>query len=234
MLHNHGPVGLRSWINEYDYIISGLSNFLELEYSDELVTPPKDQIMSVYHLVSMDRWGLFPNSLRVVFVFQDVYPTPGAACGVATASLNGRIQGTLGNLWKRLQETMPPGSIPTLKDGDIRGWCTQGVLLTNLAMTTREGIIRGHVGDWKDVTETLISWMSDTFPYLVFVFFGRDARILQSKVDGSKHTIITTSHPSGRGYYSGFHESNIFNEVNQALESRGYGTIDWSNYSYTP
>lgn len=234
MLLNHGPVGLRAWVQENDYMIDALSNFLELEYSDQRITPSKGQIMSSFHLVSMDPWTLFPNSLRVVFLFQDVYPTPGAACGVATASLNGHIQETLKNMWHRLKETSPPGSIPDLPNGDIRGWCTQGVLLTNVAMTTRERVIMGHMSEWKSFTESLLEWMSDTFPFLVFVFFGKEARALQSRIDGQKHKVITTSHPSGRGYYAGFHESNIFNEVNEALESKGYGTINWAGYSYKP
>ncbi len=230
----HGPVGLRAWVEENAYRIDAMSNFLELEYSDRPVTPPKGQIMSTFHLVSMDPWGLFPNSLRVVFLFQDVYPTPGAACGVATASLNGRVQETLANMWKRLQETSPSGSIPALENGDIRGWCTQGVLMTNVALTTREHTIMAHMFEWKGFTECLLDWISETFPFIVFVFFGKEARGLQSRIDGQKHKVINTSHPSGRGYYAGFHESNIFNEVNEALSSKGYGTINWANYSYKP
>lgn len=233
----------RAFLDENMHHIQGISAFLEREEDlsnkgmKPRVTPDVSRILSVFSLVSMDPYDLLPNSLKVVFLFQDVYPTPGAACGIATATLNGRIQPTLSNMFKRLSETYKgtdpehPVEIPP-SDGDIRGWCTQGVLPINCAFTTREGEIKAHMDEWAIFSAQLVKWLSDAYPFLVFVLFGKDAQQMKKYINRSTHAVLETSHPSGRGYYAGFDKCDIFNEVNERLRENSRPLIRWENHSY--
>lgn len=251
------PCLIREFMEANSHIVDGISNYLDCEAENsQRITPRTELILSTFHLVSMDPYDLFPNSLKVVFVFQDPYPTPGAACGVATATLNGEVQPTLSNIYKRLYETYKPkvsrkvlvedpesnqmvevvqeveDKMPNLVDGDIRGWCLQGVLMWNTSMTTRERETQSHMDAWSLFSEQMMRWMSDTFPFIVFVLFGKKAQELKKFINGSKHHIIETSHPSGRGYHYGFHTCNIFNEVNEQLVLNRRPPIKWENYNY--
>lgn len=262
LFEDYCPVWLQEFKNANIHLIQGISNFLEQETEDSekglknKITPRIELIISNFYLTSLDPFDLFPNSLKVVFLFQDVYPKPGAACGVATATLNGVVQPTLSNLYKRMLETYKPKKkvkivsedpetheqveveqeldipVPRLVDGDIRGWCTQGVLMWNAAMTTRENEIGVHLDEWSLFSQQMMKWMSDTYPYIVFVLFGKKAQLFKKFINASKHTIIETSHPSGLGARYGFDTCNIFNEVNENLELNKRPTINWGNYNY--
>lgn len=237
VVRDHTPIHMQSFMNSHIHIVEGISNYLSQESNDgERITPSTDVILSPYHLVSMDPLGLLPNSLKVVFIFQDPYPTPGSACGVATATLNGSVQPTLSNIYKRICETYTPptGDMPFLLDGDIRGWCVQGVLMMNASMTTRErDITAPHMEVWSMLTQPMIKWISDTFPFLVFVLFGRKAQLYKKCINQSKHRVIETSHPSARGSTFGFNTCDVFNEVNTSLIDNLREPIRWENYSYT-
>lgn len=249
LMKEHGPRSMKSFLSSYEHILEAISNFLDSEEEEAQagkqgkVTPSIDRIFSAFYLVSLDPEGLFPNSLRVVMMFQDTYPTPGCACGVALATLNGRAQPSLGNFYKRLTETYKVTKedatgekvemeMPTLIGGDIRGWCAQGVLLMNAAMTTRENEMMVHMNQWSIWTVPLLKWLSETFPYLVFVFFGKESQSFAGHINGSKHTILSTSHPSGRGYNYGFSTCDIFNEINDHLRRNLRPPIQWEDYRY--
>lgn len=262
LVEQYCPFWLQEFRNANIHLVQGISNFLEQEMEDgdkglkNRITPRIELILSTFYLVSMDPYDLFPNSLKVVWMFQDVYPTPGAACGVATCTLNGVIQPTLSNIYKRMLETYKPKKkvillnedpetherveteqeldipVPRLVDGDIRGWCTQGVLMWNAAMSTRERETEAHLEEWSLFSQQMMKWMSDTFPYIVFVLFGKKAQLFKKYINASKHTILETSHPSGRGYFYGFDKCNIFNEVNDNLVMNGRKPIEWGNYNY--
>ena len=220
------------WMGEYferfDHIVDGTSCNLDL-YIDR-ISPDIDLLLSPFRMVSMDPHGLLPSSLKVVFMAQDPYPTPGHACGIATCCLTGEIPNTLSNMYKRAKETVDGFVVPD--DGDIRGWAAQGILFINKFMTILDNKPLSHTHAWGILTETLIRWLSDTYPHLVFVFLGAQTRELRSRVDSTKHTVITTSHPSGRGYHYGFSTCDIYNEINTALSEYGMPSIDW-NKKYT-
>lgn len=231
----HCPSGLESFFEQNKYIIEGISNFLELKTKEgALITPKVNVVLSAFNFVSLDPGGILPNSVKVVFLFQDPYPKPGAACGIATCTLNGFAQPTYKNMFKRLRETYEP--MKDLKDkdinGDLRSWCTQGVLMLNAALTTEEYEYLAHEDEWRLFTKQLIKWLSDTFPFLVFVLFGRKAQMYSKSISGTKHIVISTSHPADRGYESGFGTSNIFNEVNEHLINYKYDPIRWEDYKY--
>lgn len=245
MVTNHSPPMLEEFFTNNKHIIEAISNTLDIEenesYTDRYgnrvkvkITPNISMIFSAFHLVSFDKQCMFTNSLKVVLLFQDTYPTPGAACGIALATLNGNIQDSLMNFYKRIQDTYIPSNMPKCPDlisGDIRGWCNQGVLMLNSALTTRAGQIGSHIDQWSIFTTQLIKYLSDKYPFLVFGLFGKVAQGYH-KVIGAKHAVHMTSHPSGRGMNYGFNKCDIFNAINTDLANNYRPTILWENYKY--
>lgn len=268
LVRSYAPVLLKKFMHDNWHIIEGISNFLESEQEESKkgrpkITPRIELLLSAFHLVSFDPYGLLPNSLKVVFLFQDPYPTPNLACGVATCTLNGYPQLTLTNIFKRLSETyrIPYQAVDKIKEkvqgedgkeveiekeiavtkykdmpplvgGDIRGWCTQGILMWNTALTTREHEMEAHISEWSLFTDQMIKWMSDTFPFLIFVCLGKKAQLYQKHINASKHIVLASSHPAGRGYNYGFNKCDIFNEINTELKKNLREPIQWEDYKY--
>jgi uracil-DNA glycosylase len=102
----------------------------------------------------------------------------------------------------------------------------------NAALTTREREIGAHLDTWQCFTARMIEWLSETYPFLVFVMFGKEAQGYGKYINSNKHAILKTSHPAGRGYNHGFHDCDIFNEVNKILETNKREPIQWENYQY--
>lgn len=245
---------LGSFIEANMHIIEGTSNFLENEENtvgSSNITPKVEVMLSAFKLVSLDPYGLFTNSLRVVIMLQDVYPTPGVACGISLASLNERPQPSLALFYKRLRETYTPEtpmesngpwyvredkgptSLSTyIKGGDIRGWCSQGVLMLNAALSTRVGSTESHLEYWSIFTSAMVKWLSGEFPFLVFVLMGNKAQSFSSKIDSSRHVILTTSHCSKNAYHYGFDKCDIFNEINHHLKLHKRDPVRWEKYEY--
>lgn len=253
LVEKYCPLSLVPFAKDNMHLINGISNFLDAQEEEGKITPRIELILSAFHLVSMDPEGLFPNSLRVVFMFQDTYPTPGAACGVAITSLNDRVQPTLRNFYQRIVETYempapvennqslyePPiyngtkANMPQrIPNGDVRGWAAQGILMLNAGLSTLEYKKEAHIDAWSLLMPRLIEWISTAFPFVVFVLFGKVAQSYKGQINASKHHILTTSHPGDNGYNRGFGTSDIFNEVNRALTANHRPSIQWEDFSY--
>lgn len=220
-----------SFVQKNGHWIDAVSNQLNKEDKVSIVTPRRELIMSAFSYVSFDGMELFTNSLKVCFVLQDVYYQPGAACGIAMATPNTPMQKSLEVVFNKLIEKSPtPIEMPEL--GDIRGWASQGVLLTNASLTTQTGVANAHKNIWKDFTASLLEWISDTHSYVVFVLFGESAKSMRKYIDAKKHSIFETSHPVSRQEGNAFSKCDIFNDVNLALINNKREPIDWSDYDW--
>lgn len=230
IIRSFPPSFLDKFIQDNDHILTAVANYIEQQ---ENITPPPRMIWDAFHLVSFDKECLFPNSLKVVIIFQDPYPQERMASGVAMSTTNGRIPSTLYNFHKRMKDTITDYPIPDLRSGDVRGLCLQGVLLLNASLTTEVRTPNAHSDAWSLFTVQLIRWMVDTFPFLVFVTLGRNAGSYADHITNRRiHPVITTSHPSGMGYKYGFNNCDIFNEVNEHLTSNGRVPIKWNDLHY--
>lgn len=251
-VQNHMPGSLTTFFNDNIHIIRAISNYLDMDASCErknkfnknvknIITPRIEDIFSALYFISFDPYGLFDNSIKVILLFQDTYPTPKTACGIALATMDGGIQSLLKNFYNRMQDTYFPEvknqdnekiKCDNLINGDIRGWCAQGVLMLNSALTTRENETESHISEWALFTTQFIKYLSDNFPYLVFTLFGKKAQSYKKYINSTKHTLITTSYPSDRGIQYGFGKCDIFNEINDNLIVNLRQPIQWENYSY--
>lgn len=165
------------------------------------------------------------ESVRVVILGQDPYPTPGHAVGLAfSTNRNVRpLPRSLANIFAELRDDL---GIEPAEHGDLSRWVDQGVLLLNTSLTVREGEAGSHQSwPWKDVTGAAIRALAERGGPLVAVLWGREAQWaapLLGEID-----LIESAHPSPLSARRGFFGSRPFSRVNDLLVAQGGDPIDW-------
>lgn len=169
------------------------------------------------------------NSLKVIIVGQDPYPTLGVADGIAfSCSKTDKVQPSLQYIFDAIKKTVYNGADVEL-DKNLSNWSNQGVLLLNTALTCQIGKPGTQYDIWKEFTAYLIDMMNHSLESCVWVFMGKKAQELNDLVDEDKHIIINTSHPAS-AVYTGKKEwdcNDVFNKVNEALGSLNAKLIKW-------
>lgn len=244
IITKHTPANLDDFVEQNIHIIDSISNYLENEKKEgNRQTPHNKLVFTGLQMISFDKEGLFQNSLKVVICLQDPYPTD-AACGICMASIHKPVQKSLNIFYKRIRDTYKvkdpennqyceeDGTLKPITNGDVRGWCSQGILMYNTSLTTKMGETRSHVQAWSQFTQVFIKYLSEKFPFLVFVMLGKDAQICEKYINKNKHTCILSSHPASRDLTTGFHICDIFNQINEILESHMREPIAWEQCYY--
>lgn len=172
------------------------------------------------------------DSIHVLIVGQDPYPTPGHAVGLSF-SVNANVHplpASLQNIYKELHDDL---GITPPDNGDLTAWTRQGVMLLNRCLTVEPGRPNSHRGlGWEVVTEQAIAALNartDEFGHpvpLVAILWGKQAQSLAPLL--SHATLIESPHPSPLSAYRGFFGSKPFSRTNQALVDQGCKPIDWS------
>ena len=164
------------------------------------------------------------DSVKVLLIGQDPYPTRGVACGLAFAVSPGhKHPQSLKNLMKELASDIPESS----NGGDLSAWSNQGVMLLNSALTTEIGNPAAHAKMWAGFTSTVISSLDrELSGKLVCLSLGEHAKKLSRGVEQGE--VIQATHPSPLSASRGFFGSRIYSRVNQALGERSLAPIDWS------
>ena len=215
-----------------------LSEFLRHAYQATTVFPKREQVFRAF---STDL-----NQVKVVILGQDPYHTPGAAMGLAfSVPSSEKIPPSLVNIYKEIDsdlgqiyqdlKTMNPDLKLAPEDykhhnpsGDLSAWADQGVLLLNNVLTVEAHLAGSHRGKgWETFTEAVIKYLSDTREHLVFILWGRDARSKKPRIDGSKHLILESAHPSPLSAHAGFFGSRPFSRANDYLSAHGREKIIW-------
>lgn len=195
-----------------------LSEFLKYEYSTKVIYPKKSQVFSAF---TTDL-----NDIKVVILGQDPYHTPGAAHGLAFSVPEGeKIPPSLVNIYKEIDSDIGHHAN---KSGCLVSWQKQGVLLLNNVLTVEAHYAGSHRGyGWETFTENVIKYLSSSREHLVFILWGRDARSKKPLIDGRKHLIIESAHPSPLSAYNGFFGSRPFSRTNEYLEKNNKTPIVW-------
>lgn len=165
------------------------------------------------------------DSVRVLIVGQDPYPTPGHAIGLSFAvSRETRpLPRSLQNIFLELRNDL---NISTPSHGDLSAWSAQGVLLLNRVLTVSPGSPGSHRGlGWEAVTDCAIRGLVGREKPMVAILWGRDAQSLVPLL-GQTPT-VSSAHPSPMSASRGFFGSRPFSKTNQYLEKAGAGPIDW-------
>ena len=119
------------------------------------------------------------------------------------------------------------------KHGNLQAWAQQGCLLLNSSLTVKEGDSNSHANIWVEFTNKIINYISDNKENICFVLWGRNAADKSPLINGDKHNIIISSHPSpfscGKtmGSYKAFNDVDHFGLINKYLEENKKDKIIW-------
>ncbi|GAC1308817.1 MAG: uracil-DNA glycosylase [Mucilaginibacter sp.] len=167
------------------------------------------------------------TNVKAVILGQDPYHGENQAHGLSFSVQKGiTIPPSLRNIYKELTTDMPGFITPN--HGDLTEWAEQGVLLLNASLTVRAGIPGSHQKKgWETFTDMVIKTLSDKKEGLVFILWGAFAQAKAELIDGSKHYIIKSPHPSPFSADRGFFGSKPFSKTNEILKEEGKKPIDW-------
>ena len=172
------------------------------------------------------------DSIKVLIVGQDPYPTPGHPVGLSfcVAPDVRPLPKSLVNIYRELVDDM---HVPMPANGDLTPWTQRGVMLLNRCLTVGVGRPNSHQGKgWETITEAAIRALNarvdaDGKPKpLVAILWGRKAQTLGPLLTNAY--IIASPHPSPMSARYGFFGSKPFSRANQALVSMGAEPVDWS------
>jgi len=204
-----------------DYMVR-LKKFLKEEKeSGKKIYPKGSDIFNAFNKTPFDK-------VKVVILGQDPYHGPNQAHGLSFSVQKGvPVPPSLQNIYKELATDIAGFTIP--RTGDLTRWAEQGVLLLNATLTVNAGMAGSHQKKgWEKFTDTVIKTISDKKTGVVFILWGNYAQSKSELIDGSKHLIIKSTHPSplavSRG---GFFGSKPFSRTNAYLEKEGEKPIDW-------
>ena len=150
---------------------------------------------------------------KVMILGQDPYHGPKQAHGLCFSVQRGvRVPPSLVNIHKELATDL---GVPIPTHGNLEHWARQGVLLLNTTLTVRAGQAASHQGKgWETFTDQVIRTVSDKPDHVVFILWGASARRKRPLIDGTRHTIIESAHPSPLSAHNGFFGSRPFSRAN--------------------
>ncbi|AWZ24720.1 uracil-DNA glycosylase [Rhodococcus pyridinivorans] len=165
------------------------------------------------------------ESVRVLIVGQDPYPTPGHAVGLSfsVAPAVRPIPRSLANIYREYTDDL---GLPQPSTGDLSPWTEHGVLLLNRVLTVAPGQPASHRGKgWEAVTEQAIRALVARGTPLVAILWGRDAATLEPMLGGVP--TVKSAHPSPLSASRGFFGSRPFSRANALLVEQGGDPVDW-------
>lgn len=170
----------------------------------------------------------FPfESVRVLIVGQDPYPTPGHAVGLSfsVAPDVSPVPRSLANIFAEYKADL---GYPNPSTGDLSPWSERGVMLLNRVLTVSPGSPASHRGKgWEAVTECAIRALAARDRPMVAILWGRDASTLKPMLTGARCAVIESPHPSPLSASRGFFGSRPFSRSNELLDQLGADPIDW-------
>lgn len=189
------------------------------------VFPERQRVFRALNLTPLD-------SVKVVVIGQDPYPTPGHADGLAFSVRPGmRIPYSLSRVFSNL-ESDSAVCFSRPQSGDLTRWARQGVLLLNAALTTREHAPNSHRRIWDAFTRRVLEAVNDKTDPVVFLLWGDDANHLADSlpINEARHRVIRSTHPRREedSQYRRFSETRPFSEANSFLRSHGRREVDWT------
>ena len=197
-----------------------LQSFLHSEWTgNQPIFPPKDSIFRAFNSCPVEK-------VRVVILGQDPYHDLGQAQGLSFSVPQGKqLPSSLRNIYKELREDL---SCPLATHGCLEKWSHQGVLLLNAVLTVRAHAAASHgKKGWEKFTDEAIRRLSREGSGIVFILGGKYAQDKGKVIDGKKHYILTSPHPSGLSAHRGFFGCKHFSQCPAWLEKDGKLPIDW-------
>jgi uracil-DNA glycosylase len=197
-----------------------LRQFLVAEKAKHRIFPPGSDIFNAFEYTPFDK-------VRVVILGQDPYHGPGQAHGLCFSVRKGvRPPPSLQNIFKELKASL---NVDVPQHGELTSWAEQGVLLLNTVLTVRAHQANSHRKQgWETFTDRVIEILNARKNGLIFVLWGSAAGKKAAMIDGQKHLILRSVHPSPLSAHRGFFGCGHFKRINEYLKERGEEQINWS------
>lgn len=190
------------------------------------VYPPRELVFQSMRVTAFD-------SVKVVIIGQDPYFNEHKNVGPEAHGLCFSVREgvpmppSLRNIFQEINDTVYKGQAGRTKT-DLTDWAEQGVLLLNASLTVIAKRPNSHADlGWHALTDNIIQTISLKRENVVFMLWGAFAQKKAALIDGSKHLILKTSHPSPLSAHRGFLGSGIFVKCNRYLEVNGKKPIIW-------
>jgi len=197
-----------------------LTSFVKQEYEINTCYPKGSDIFAAFEHCSFE-------DTKVIIIGQDPYHGPEQANGLCF-SVKDHIPHppSLINIFKEISTDT---GVAYPKSGNLERWAHQGVLLLNATLTVRAHEAGSHQKKgWENFTDAVIEKLSNEKENLVFLLWGGFAKKKAKLIDGNKHHILTSGHPSplsaNRGYWFG---NGHFSKTNNILRELGNKSIIW-------
>ena len=193
--------------------------FVQREYATRTVFPPARLIFNAFNQCPF-------TDVKVVLIGQDPYHERGQAQGLCFSVADGvPFPPSLVNIFKEIETDT---GTPVPQNGDLTGWARQGVLLLNATLTVREHEAGSHQRHgWEEFTDAVIRILSERKDNLVFILWGSYAQGKAQLIDGGRHCILRSAHPSPLSAYRGFFVNHHFTQTNAYLRVHGKEEIVW-------
>lgn len=197
-----------------------IKNFLQKEKAEwKTIYPAWNMIFNAFDKTPFDK-------VKVVIIWQDPYHGEWEAHWLCFSVQDGvNIPPSLRNIYKEMNSDLwliPP------KSGNLTKWTQQWVFLLNATLTVRKDTPNSHkdIG-WQIFTDAVIKILSEKKEHLVFILRWAFAQQKKSLIEGSKHYVICSPHPSPFSADRGFFGSKPFSKTNKYLEENGISPINW-------
>jgi len=187
--------------------------------AEKTIYPPGPLIFNAFNKTPFE-------AVKVVILGQDPYHNPGEAMGLCFSVPRGvKTPPSLVNIYKEIKNSL---GIAPASHGDLTQWAEQGVLLLNAMLTVEARKPASHqkIG-WQTFTDAVIRTISEKKEGVVFLLWGNFARTKKILIDGTKHSIFESAHPSPLAG-DAFQGCGHFVRTNEILEKQGRVKIDWA------
>lgn len=210
----------RVLLPEFDkpYMIALRQFLLQRTQQGATLLPPAEQWFNAFDHTPFDK-------TKIIIIGQDPYHGSGQAHGLCFSVQPGvKIPPSLLNIYKELASDLGIEN----HSGTLTPWADQGVLLLNAVLTVESGNAGAHQGKgWERFTDAAIDHLNREREQLVFILWGSYAQKKGARIDGKRHLVIRSPHPSPLSAHRGFFGSRPFSTANHYLDEHGLTPIDW-------
>lgn len=201
--------------------MQALGQFLRAEkQAGKHIYPRNAEIFAAFEHTPFD-------AVRVVMLGQDPYHGPNQAHGLCFSVRPGvPTPPSLDNIFHEIERDL---GVRRPDHGCLTPWARRGVLLLNSVLTVERGRAASHQNrGWEGLTDAAIAALDREREGVVFMLWGAYAQRKGQLIDGQRHLVLRSSHPSPYSAAMGFQGCGHFSAANRYLEDRGHAPIDWS------
>lgn len=208
---------------DFVHIMKVLENCVD---EGQRFTPPLKQVFRAFMECPLD-------TVNVIMVGQDPYPTIGVADGIAFSCGNTRkMQPSLKFIFKAINKTVYSDKHDFTKfDPDLKRWANQGVLMLNTALTTEIDKVGKHISIWDPFIKYVVDMLNSRNQDYVWVLMGKQAQQYEDLIDNilCNTTILKCSHPASAAYKQDedWNCNDIFRYTNECLNHNNKSKIIW-------